>query len=165
MRCPTRAHLVAGQRVQRQAANTAGTSALVRLSRISSYLPLNLVAHCLSLSSPKTRSALVGLELEGPNVSPRLGPETVIYLRSIYGRPKVAPRHRFGISHVAARSKRARRNVALHFWSQTLVLSTDWIPVMGALSIEASACLSFGTTGTRSWPRRRRLPPSSLLSC
>jgi hypothetical protein len=29
-------------------------------------------------------------------------------------------------SHVAARSKRARRNVALHFWSQRHVLSTQW---------------------------------------
>jgi hypothetical protein len=29
-------------------------------------------------------------------------------------------------SHLAARSKRARRNVALHFWSQRHVLSTQW---------------------------------------
>jgi hypothetical protein len=29
-------------------------------------------------------------------------------------------------SHVAARSKRARRNVALHFWPQRHVLSTQW---------------------------------------
>src|SRR6266436_6552461 len=29
-------------------------------------------------------------------------------------------------SHVAARSKRARRNVALHFWPQRQVLSTQW---------------------------------------
>jgi len=34
--------------------------ALVRLSRISSYLPLTLVTHCLSLPSPRTRSALGG---------------------------------------------------------------------------------------------------------
>src|SRR5712671_5797482 len=36
------------------------------------------------------------------------------------------PQHRFRIGHVAARSKRARRNVALHFWSQRHVLSTQW---------------------------------------
>jgi hypothetical protein len=56
-----------------------------------------------------------------------------------------------GTSHVAARSKRARRNVALHFCSQRQVLSTHWdfLSAGRALSIEVSACLSFGTTGTR----------------
>lgn len=34
---------------------------------------------------------------------------------------------------------------------------------MGALSIKASACLSFGTNGTRPWPRSRPSPLSSLL--
>ena len=36
--------------------------------------------------------------------------------------------------------------------------------VLGALSIETSACSSFGITGTRPWPRWRHLPPSLLLS-
>jgi hypothetical protein len=36
-------------------------------------------------------------------------------------------------SQVAARSKRARRKVALHFWSQKHVLSTQWnFSVLGA---------------------------------
>jgi hypothetical protein len=38
------------------------------------------------------------------------------------------------------------------------------LSVAGALSMGASACLSFGTTGTRHWHRWRRLPPSLLLS-
>jgi hypothetical protein len=77
------------------------------------------------------------------------------------GRPNElrAPPTPYGTSHVAARSKRARRNVTLHFCSQRQVLS-----VGRALSIEVSACLSFGTTGTRPWPRWKRLPPSSFLS-
>jgi hypothetical protein len=67
-------------------------------------------------------------------------------------------------SHVVARSKRARRNVALQFWSQRQVLLTGIFSVLGALSMEARACLSFGTTGTRLWPRSRRSPLSSLSS-
>jgi hypothetical protein len=49
-------------------------------------------------------------------------------------RYRLTKRHRAGApspttippSHVAARSKRARRNVALHFWPQRHVLSTQW---------------------------------------
>ena len=54
----------------------------------------------------------------------------------------------------------------LHFCSQRQVLSTHWdfLSAGRALSIEVSACLSFGTTGTRPWPRWKRLLPSSLLS-
>ena len=66
------------------------------------------------------------------------------------------PQHRFRISHVAARSKRARRNVALHFWPQRHVLSTQW------------NFLSVGRAFDRDQrmpPWRRRLPPSSLLPC
>src|SRR6266481_1781808 len=72
--------------------------------------------------------------------------------------------HRFRISHVAARSKRARRNVALHFRPQRHVLSTQW-NFLGAGRAFEPACSSFGITGTRPWPpRRTRLPLSSLLS-
>jgi hypothetical protein len=72
----------------------------------------------------------------------------------------------FGTSHVTARSKRARRNVALHFCPQRQVLSRHWdfLSAGCALSMEASAWLSFGTTGTGPWPRWKRLPPSSSLS-
>src|SRR5258705_4826337 len=41
----------------------------------------------------------------------------------------------------------------------TMEFSQCW-----ALSTETSACSSFGITGTKPWPRSRRLPPSSLLS-
>ena len=40
---------------------------------------------------------------------------TIIYLRSITASEWWRPQRRFGISHVAARSKRARRYAALHF--------------------------------------------------
>src|SRR5438477_2014798 len=43
-----------------------------------------------------------------------------------------------GISHVAARSKGARRNLALQFWSQRHVLLTGIFSVL-RLSIEARA--------------------------
>ena len=70
-----------------------------------------------------------------------------------------------GTGHVAARSKRTRRNVALCSCARRHVLSTECIlSLVGARSIEASACLSFGTTGTTPWPRWRRLPLSSSLS-
>ena len=70
-----------------------------------------------------------------------------------------------GIGHVAARSKRTRRNVALYSCARRHVLSTECIlSLVGARSKEASACLSFGTTGTTPWLRRRRLPLSSSLS-
>ena len=79
---------------------------------------------------------------------------------------KVArPQYQYGIGHVAARSKRTRRNVALYSCAQRHVLWTERIlSLVGARSIEASACLSFGTTGTTPWSRWRRLPLSSSLS-
>src|SRR4029450_1398032 len=75
------------------------------------------------------------------------------------------PQYWYGIGHVAARSKRTRRNVALYSCARRHVLSTERIlSLVGARSIEASACLSFGTTGTTLWSRWRRLPLSSSLS-
>ena len=91
---------------------------------------------------------------------------TVIYLARYASVRKVArPEYRYGVGHVAARSKRARRNVALFSCARRHVLSTACIlSLVGARSIEASACLSFGTTGTTPWPRWRCLPLSSSLS-
>src|SRR6478609_11302081 len=64
------------------------------------------------------------------------------------------------------RDQNARdENVALYSCARRHVLSTECIlSLVGARSIEARACLSFGTTGTTPWPRRRRLPLSSSLS-
>jgi hypothetical protein len=83
-----------------------------------------------------------------------------------FGTTSLAPPTPYGTSHVAARSQCARRNVTSHFCSQRQVLSTHWdfLSTGRALSIEVSACVSFGTTGTRPWPRWKRLPPSSFLS-
>jgi hypothetical protein len=73
--------------------------------------------------------------------------EITHYFRRSLQAPIGVMKYRAG-SHVAARSKRARRYVALHFWPQRHVLSTEWILSVGALSIDAGACLNFGTTGT-----------------
>jgi hypothetical protein len=83
-----------------------------------------------------------------------------------FGTTSLAPPTPCGTSHDAARSKRARRNVALHFCSQRQVLSThrDFLSIGRALSMEPSAWLSFGATGTRPWFRWKRLPPSSFSS-
>ena len=138
---------------------------------MSSGLPLKAdIARCTrhvskvpkadSTSMPGFRSRPITF-----SVRPAHCAATIIYLRSITASEWWRPQRRFGISHVAARSKRARRNVALQFWSQRHDLFDSGIfSVRGAHSIEARACLSFGTTGTRLWSRWRRSPLSSLLS-
>ena len=50
-----------------------------------------------------------------------------------------------GIGHVAARSKRTRRNVASYFVRERTSFRQSAFIVGGRASLEASVCLSFGT--------------------
>ena len=89
---------------------------------------------------------------------------TVIYLRSICGRPKgsAAP--------IPVRHRSCCRAIKTHATKRSIVFLCakarpfESVFYRWARSIEASACLSFGTTGTTPWPRWRRLPLSSSLS-
>src|SRR5216684_2859791 len=68
-------------------------------------------------------------------------------------------------SQVAARSKRARRNVALHFWSERHVLSTQWNFLSAGRAFDRDQrMLELWNNWYETWPRWRHLPPSSLLS-
>jgi hypothetical protein len=76
------------------------------------------------------------------------------------------PQYWYGIGHVAARSKRTRRNVALYSCARRHVLSTECIlSLVGARSIDrGQRMLELWNNWSTPWPRRRRLPPSSSLS-
>jgi hypothetical protein len=64
----------------------------------------------------------------------------------------------------AIKARATKRSIAFLFAEAGSFRHIGIFSVLGAASIEASACLSFGTIGTRPWPRWKRLPSSSFLS-
>jgi hypothetical protein len=64
----------------------------------------------------------------------------------------------------AIKTRATKRSIAFLLAEAGPFNTWDSLSTGRALSMEASAWLSFGTTGTRPWPRWKRLPPSSFLS-